>query len=84
MNKNIFSEILEFSKQLAIWQNGGIRQLFNKGSLTEDDITDIFKLAKIEYKLISNHSLPESYKLTSKDLPSLSGSDRDILIGIRF
>ena len=78
MSKNIFSEILSLSEQLSIWQNEGIRRLFSKGSLSESDISEIFKLAKIEYGIISNHSLPDSYMLKSSDLPTPPGPGKKI------
>ena len=70
MAKNIFSEILAWSKELSPWQNEVIRRLFAKGFLTPTDRDEIFDLAKIEHGLAPVPPQPVDLALKASDLPA--------------
>jgi hypothetical protein len=70
MARNIFSEVLAWSKELSPWQNEAIRRLFAKGVLTPTDKDEIFELAKIEHGLATAPPQPVDLMLKAADLPT--------------
>lgn len=68
MSKNIFIELLDWSKELTHWQNEAIRRLFNKRKLLNTDIDEIFEIAKAEYGF-SASTKDICYLLQATDLP---------------
>src|ERR1700761_5045041 len=70
MAANIFAEILEWSKQLAPWQNEAIRKLFSNGNLSAADKDDIFRLAQIEHGLLPAQPVVPDLMLKPADLPA--------------
>lgn len=59
---SILQEILHWSKGLPPWQSDALRRLFMNGSLSNDDIDDLFALLKAE------HGIPDSKSHTAKIL----------------
>jgi len=68
MSKNIFIELLDWSKELTNWQNEAIRRLFNKRKLLNTDIDEIFEIAKAEHGF-SASTKDICYLLQTTDLP---------------
>lgn len=44
----ILQEILNWSKELPAWQSDAIARLFANGTLSNDDLDDLFALLKAE------------------------------------
>ncbi|MBI5821404.1 MAG: AAA family ATPase [Verrucomicrobia bacterium] len=70
MAKNVFSEILSWSKELSPWQNEVIRRLFAKGVLTPADKDEIFEEAKVEHGLAPAPPKQVDLMLKATDLPT--------------
>lgn len=67
--KNVFSEIFEFSKSLALWQNQAIRVLFTKRWISPDDFKEIHDIAKKESGIEPGEAAEDELRLKSTELP---------------
>jgi energy-coupling factor transporter ATP-binding protein EcfA2 len=76
---SILQEILNWSHVLPKWQSDSIARLFSKGTLSNDDLDDLFALLKAE------HGIPDpknrkSVKLSSDQIPISTQKDTQIKI----
>ena len=76
---NIIKEVLEWSKQLPLWQSDALRRLLIQGELSPLDKEEIANMAKISHQISVDHTPPNPTPLSEEHV-SRPATPGDVIV----